>query len=165
MKNLLAASIWLTSVLAVNALAQRPPRTADIHPTNPYPSRTAPDIIKETTKLSMVPSGSEASLEGRVIAVNVAADTLVIEQPKSKKRFRVPLNSRTELKADKGTVLAKKEKVLITDFKPGQLVKVFFTSGPTVLEVRLRREKTQQKQTVVPPDSEAKKPESQQPDR
>ncbi len=133
------------------------PTTADINRPNNYPTRrTVPDPLKETLKVAIL-AGSEVSLEGRIVAVNAKENRFVVEQQQSKKRFNIPLNPKTELRADKQTELAGRKNLTIADFKPGQLIKVIYTLGPTVVEVRLRRDKTNKAQTTEPPRPDVKK--------
>ncbi|MCA1631824.1 MAG: hypothetical protein LC785_17595 [Acidobacteria bacterium] len=111
----------------------------------------------------MIFAASETTLDGRVVAVHASENRLIVEQEKSRKRFNIPLNPKTKLKADKETGLAAKEKIVITDFKPGQRVKIIYTLGPTVVEVRLRRQKNAPPTDGAPPD--VKKPRAVVPER
>lgn len=142
MKSLIIASVaLLCGVLANTATAQ--PSAADINRPNNYPTRTAADPIKETIKLATVMAGAEASLEGRIVSVNAAEKNLVVEELKRGRRFRVALTQDTRFKADKDSEWAGK-KLSFIDFKIGQLVRVTYTLGPTVLEVRLRKDRNVQ---------------------
>jgi hypothetical protein len=159
-KQLLIASLLLTPLLVIRASAQV--RHIDLEANGASRTRTAPDPVKEASKLALILAASEASLEGRVVVVNATENRFIVEELKSKKRFNIPLNAKTELKADKGTELAGRKKLAITDFKPGQLIKVVYTIGPKVVEVRLRREKSGT--TLNPPPTiNEKEPRSGQP--
>jgi hypothetical protein len=111
-------------------------------------------------KLATVSGSNEVSLEGRIVAANPTENSFVIEKWNNQKRFAIPLNSKTKLSADKGIQLAG-SKPVFGDFKPGQLVKVTYTFGPTVLEVRLRRDKSDGKAKPAPTSNEKKSPDPQ----
>lgn len=156
MKKLFIGAILLTSVLAMTASAQL--RRSDVHLAPTYPART--ENIPDGPKLATVSGSSEVSLEGRIVAANLTENTFVVEQWNNQKRFAIPLNSKTRLSAEKGTQLAG-SKPVFGDFKPGQLVKVTYTFGPTVLEVRLRRDKSGGKAKPAPTSIEKKSPDAQ----
>lgn len=153
MKRALLTVLFLACGLAVAVTAQTPPPNhIDIEGRGAARTRTAPDPIIDNGKRAMILAASETTLDGRIVAVNAAENRLVIEQEKSRKHFNISLNPKTKLKADRGTELAGKEKIDITDFKPGQRVKVIYTLGPTVVELRLRRQKDgAATQTAAPP--------------
>lgn len=153
MKKLLIGTMLLMSVLAMTASAQ--PRRSGTHDGLTFPART--ENVPDSPKIATVSGSSQISLEGRIVAVNLAENSFVVEQWSNQKRFAIPLNSKTRLSADKGTQLAG-SKPVFADFKPGQLVKITYTFGPTVLEVRLRKDKSGGKAKPAPTSNEKKSP-------
>ncbi len=153
MKKLFIAAIFLTSVLAMTASAQ--PRRSDVHSGITYPART--ENIPDGPKLATVSGSGDVSFEGRIVAANLTENSFVVEQSNNQRRFAIPLNSKTKLSADKGIQLASSRPVF-GDFKPGQLVKVTYTFGPRILEVRLRRDKSGGKVKPVPTSNEKNRP-------
>ena len=151
MRRLLFATFLLTCVLTLTASAQYgqgPSSPAYTHTEYPGTSNvngatvTMPDSYKEYPNASKQFTGAEVSLEGRVYEINAAANRIVVEQEKSGKLFNIPLGPKTKLRADKQTELAGSTDLNISDFKPGQFIRITYSNpGPKVLEVRLRRKK------------------------
>lgn len=138
--------------------ASAQPRRSDSHDGLTFPART--ENIPDSPKIATVSGSSQISLEGRIVAANLTENSFVVEQWDSQKRFAIPLNSKTRLSADKGIQLAGSRPVF-ADFKPGQLVKVTYTVGPTILEVRLSRDKSRGKTKPAPTSDEKKSPDPQ----
>lgn len=152
MKRIFLTTLLLTSSFALTASAQTGPPPPPLHPNNNK-------IIDQVNRSASIQQGKPGAsqpllssspkrlLEGRIVEVVAAEKMLVVESEESGKRFNIPLDEKTKLKADKGTELAGNKHLTIADFKPGQFVNVFYRFepvmfaglGPTVLEVRLRR--------------------------
>jgi hypothetical protein len=153
MKRIALTTALLTCALVAGSQAQRLPAP---YPTDQDGGRI-PDLGRDThrddrwsdrendragSKRSSKPRSRQSvqALTGQVVEVFAGERRLVVESELSGKLYNVRLADGTKLSADKGTELAGKKVLAITDFKPGQLVRVVYkTPGPHVREVRLRR--------------------------
>ena len=76
------------------------------------------------------------------IAEIQAEKGVVVVQEKNGKRHVLKVGEKTQFKAGKKTAMAGKKHLSLTDFEPGQLVKITYLPGDrTITEFRLRRAK------------------------
>ena len=150
MRRLFLTAFLSACAFTVTASAQPAPNTPPPYDRN----RTSGDIFWDKF---VTPSGlpnldqpvknksknKKRSLEGLIVQVSLNESLLVVEQTGSGRRYDVPLNALTKLKAEGGTELSGRTDLKVDDLKPGQPVKVIYSvPGPQVHEVRLRRKKS-----------------------
>ena len=81
------------------------------------------------------------SVKGTIAKIQ-AEKGVVVVQEKNGKRHVLKVGEKTEFKAGKKTAMAGKKHLSLTDFEPGQLVKITYLPGDrTITEFRLRRAK------------------------
>ena len=130
MKKLIIASLLLLPLTAA-AFAQTPEgRTA--------PPR--PGSLEVT-----VPTGDQQpyskSVTGKILRITAEDDAFVIDEPKMG-QMKFVVNKDTRIRADKKTELGDKPDIKLSDYKPGQMLKVIYrVSDLKVLEVRLKESK------------------------
>lgn len=79
------------------------------------------------------------SVTGKLLAVNAEKNSVAIESSK-KGRMEFILDKKAKMKADKNTGLAGNKNISLSDYKPGDPVKIVYrVSDNKVLEVRLRQ--------------------------
>jgi hypothetical protein len=137
MRNFLLISLFLLLPLA--AQAQTPKIS---QPTSDGTTRES-GTIRQPSTASMgdgrSPYDNLHTITGRVVQVSQPDNALTIVRPNGK-QIRLILNSKTRLRADKGTELADHRTLTLADFKSGQTVKVtYFMDRSVVTEVRLSR--------------------------
>ena len=78
------------------------------------------------------------SVTGKILAVNAENSSVAIESSK-KERLEFVVDKKTKMKADRDTGLADNKSISLSDYKPGDPVKIVFrVSDNKVLELRLR---------------------------
>jgi hypothetical protein len=134
MKHLLLFGLFLLLPVAVQA--QNTSGSLANHDNDP-----ARSYSEETGPYGQTASTATRSVTGRVMQVFQSDHALTLVR-KNGKQVRFVVNSRTRLRADKQTDLADRKTLTLTDFKPGQTVKItYYTDSGSVTEMRLRRPK------------------------
>lgn len=129
MRKLLAATLLVMGLSAMAFAQQDEGRRAPARPGGQPMTASGPDRDSQPYSRSMT---------GKVLKVSTVENVIVIDAPKAG-AVKFALNKDVRTRADKNTDLADRKDISLTDYKPGQLVKVTYRlSDYKVLEIRLK---------------------------
>lgn len=130
MKKFQSLILALGLVMPLSAWAQGSGSTAPMPPRMGTMDMPSPD----TNAFAVT-----RSVTGKVAEINTEKHYIVIEDKKGK-RLKFKLDEKVKLRADKKTEFAGRKDIKLSDFEPGQFVKVtYLASNETITELRMRR--------------------------
>jgi hypothetical protein len=98
---------------------------------------TSPDPLLE--RLGKDQAGYSRSVTGKIVTLDSASRSLVIEGA-GKTQLTFVIDARVQLRADKDTAMGGKQDLSLTDYAPGQVVRVSYRiSDKKALAIRLKR--------------------------
>lgn len=103
-------------------------------------SQTTPDPMFE--RMGKDPSVYSRSITGKILAIDSSRGLLMIEAA-DQRQLTFTVDGKARLVADKDTVMGTRKDLSLSDYAPGQLVRVSYrVSDSKALAIRLKRPRT-----------------------